>query len=85
MWSLSNGIKVILKKTDFKDDQILMIGSSFGGTSKYASSAPINSNMVNQVINLGGVGNFSATDLTKEFCGNITDNQVTAYFNIMEH
>lgn len=65
VWSLSNGIKVILKKTDFKDDQILMIGSSFGGTSKYATSDPINSKMVNQVINLGGVGNFSATDLSK--------------------
>lgn len=26
-----------------------------------------------------------ATDLTKEFSGNITDNQVTAYFAIMEH
>lgn len=65
VWSLSNGIKVILKKTDFKDDQIIMIGSSFGGTSKYAKSDPVNSKMVNQVINLGGVGNFSATDLSK--------------------
>ncbi len=30
VWTLQNGIKVILKNTDFKDDQILMTGTSEG-------------------------------------------------------
>lgn len=32
-WILSNGIKVTLKQTDFKKDQILFSAKSYGGTS----------------------------------------------------
>lgn len=69
VWTLSNGMKVVLKNTDFKDDQILMTASAFGGTSQYAVQDPINSKVMNNVITLGGVGNFSATDLPKVIAG----------------
>ncbi|HTN68728.1 MAG TPA: insulinase family protein [Dysgonamonadaceae bacterium] len=69
VWTLSNGMKVILKKTDFKDDQILMIASSVGGTSQYAEQDPINSKMMGNVMTLGGVGNFSVTNLRKVLAG----------------
>lgn len=69
VWTLQNGIKVILKNTDFKDDQILMTGTSEGGYSRYALQDPINSRMMSKVMTLGGVGNFSATDLPKVLAG----------------
>lgn len=69
IWTLQNGIKVILKKTDFKDDEIMMSGSSVGGFSQYAQQDPINSRLMGSVMNLGGVGNFSATDLPKVLAG----------------
>ncbi len=69
VWTLSNGMKVVLKKTDFKDDQIVMTASSVGGTSQYAELDPINSKVMNTVMNLGGIGNFSAINLRKVLAG----------------
>ena len=68
-WTLSNGVKVVLKKTQFKDDEILMVASSIGGTSQYAVQDPINTKVMGQVMTLGGVGNFSATQLPKALAG----------------
>lgn len=69
VWTLENGMKVILKSTDFKNDEILMTASSEGGTSIYAEEDPLNSKMMNQVMTLGGVGNFSVTNLRKVLAG----------------
>lgn len=69
VWTLQNGMKVILKNTDFKDDEIRMTGTSAGGYSPYAMQDPINSKMMNAVMRVGGVGNFSATDLPKVLAG----------------
>ena len=40
--TLSNGVKVILKKTDFKADEIRMKGVSLGGSSIFPDSEIIN-------------------------------------------
>ena len=69
VWTLENGIKVILKDTDFKNDEILMTASSVGGYSQYATQDPLNSRIMGSIITLGGVGNFSATDLPKVLAG----------------
>lgn len=69
VWTLSNGMKVVLKNTDFKDDQILMTASSVGGYSQYAEQDPINSKTMSSIMTLGGVGNFSATNLRKVMAG----------------
>jgi len=69
VWTLQNGMKVILKNTDFKDDEIRMTGTSVGGYSQYAVQDPINSKLMNAVMGVGGVGNFSATDLPKVLAG----------------
>lgn len=69
VWTLQNGMKVILKNTDFKDDEIIMTGTSMGGYSQYALQDPVNSKLMNTVMRVGGVGNFSATDLNKVLAG----------------
>jgi zinc protease len=69
VWTLQNGMKVILKNTDFKDDQILMTGTSAGGYSQYAVQDPVNSKLMSAVMGVGGVGSFSATDLPKVLAG----------------
>lgn len=66
---LSNGIKVALKHTDFKKDQILMTATSPGGTSLVGDKDIPNLKIINSAINLGGVGNFSQTDLGKKLAG----------------
>lgn len=66
--TLSNGVKVILKKTDFKADEIRMKGSSLGGTSLFPDSEIINIKSLD-AISAGGLGNFSAVDLEKVLAG----------------
>lgn len=69
VWTLSNGMKVVLKKTDYKDDQILMTGIAYGGTSIVPEADIFNAGMAGMVPGLGGAGNFSATDLRKVLSG----------------
>ncbi|MCK9437878.1 MAG: insulinase family protein, partial [Synergistaceae bacterium] len=69
VWTLQNGMTVILKNTDFKDDEIMMTATSTGGYSQYAVQDPVNSRMMGSVMNLGGLGNFSTTDLPKVLAG----------------
>ncbi|MEG1562797.1 MAG: insulinase family protein [Bacteroides sp.] len=67
--TLSNGVKVILKKTDFKADEIRMKGISLGGSSLFPDTEIININGINEVMQLGGLGNFSKVDLEKVLAG----------------
>jgi zinc protease len=67
--TLSNGIKVVIKKTDFKADAILMRGVSLGGNSLFPDSEYVNLQIINSVVSAGGLGNFSATDLNKVLAG----------------
>lgn len=67
--TLSNGVKVYVKKTDFKADDIQMKAVSFGGNSLFPDSEAINIKAMNDVTELGGLGNFSAVDLEKVLAG----------------
>ena len=69
MLTMKNGVKVIYKTTDFKDDEILMNAYSFGGWSVMDASNPYNIQEINDLMTLGGVGNFSAIDLPKILAG----------------
>lgn len=67
-YTLSNGVKVYRKTTDFNKDQILMNGMSWGGISLYSTSEALNLNNMD-VFTCGGVGSFSVTDLSKVLAG----------------
>lgn len=69
VWTLSNGMRVVLKKTDYKDDQILMSSIAYGGNSIIADKDIPNIEMVSAVPYIGGIGNFSSTDLKKALAG----------------
>ena len=69
VWNLSNGATVVVKKTDFKDDQIMFLANSPGGYSLFDKADIISTKVVGDLISLGGVGNFSATDLKKVLAG----------------
>lgn len=67
--TLGNGIKVVLKHTDFKKDEIMMTATSPGGSTLFGNKDIDNLKVFNDVIELGGLGNFSATDLVKMLAG----------------
>ena len=67
--TLSNGVRVVLKSTDFKADEIRMRAFSPGGTSVFGTKEAIQLKMLNSVAGLGGLGNFSNVDLEKVLAG----------------
>lgn len=68
-WTLSNGIKVISKKTDYREDQVLMSAYSKGGSSLYDTRELPNINMLSAVMNASGLGSFKRNELNKALSG----------------
>ncbi len=68
-WTLANGVRVILKPTDFKADEVLLSGFSPGGTSLVPDSLYLASVVAAQAVGLGGLADFSAIELQKKLAG----------------
>jgi len=78
VWTLSNGAKVVIKPTTFKDDEILISGFASGGSSvidsKYVPEIKVMGKMLESILgesalSAGGLGKFSKTDLKKVLSG----------------
>ena len=69
--TLSNGAKVIYKKTDFKNDEVLFEAFSFGGNSLYTDKELLATVYANGGINEAGIGGLSKKDLSKMMSGKI--------------
>ncbi len=67
--TFSNGAKVVLKPTDFKNDEILLTSFHKGGTSRYGVNDKYSANYASTIVQQMGIGDFSPTDLTKYLAG----------------
>lgn len=67
--TLGNGVRVILKPTDFKNDQVILAASRLGGQYNYTPSDRLNAEYSAAVVNQMGIGNFSPIDLRKVLAG----------------
>ena len=81
MYKLSNGATVYVKPTDFNKDQIVLRAYSQGGLSLYPESESLSLKNID-LFTEGGVGNFSATALTKALAGKQV--AVNPYINLYE-
>lgn len=64
-WILGNGVKVILKPTDFKNDEVLLNGYSWGGTSRYEDSDYMSAMYSTAITANSGIGDWDAVTLEK--------------------
>jgi len=71
IWELANGVKVVLKPTTFRADEIIFRASSPGGTSLATDADYMPASTATQVVNPGGVAKFSAIDLGKMLAGKV--------------
>ncbi|MDD5184558.1 MAG: insulinase family protein [Paludibacter sp.] len=71
-WTLSNGVKIIIKPTTFKKDEILLNAFSEGGLSKISNVADLPSGMLATAIESNnGLGDYTLIDLNKILTGKI--------------
>lgn len=69
--TLSNGIKVVLKKTDFKKDQVSFSAEGFGGSSLYGDKDYANLQLLDDAISASGLGEFKNNELQKALAGKV--------------
>lgn len=79
-WTLSNGCKIILKPTDFKNDEIQFYAFSPGGTSLISNEKYVSARSASDIISLSGLGEFDLNTLNKK----IADKVVTVFPYINE-
>ena len=70
-WKLSNGAIVLLKPTDFKNDEILIRGSSYGGESLAPDSMHLTAARAADIVAQMGAGKFDTTELGKALTGKV--------------
>jgi zinc protease len=68
-WKLSNGVRVILKPTEFKNDELLMRAFSPGGSSLAADSDYDGISSASGIIGQSGAGEFNRVALGKKLTG----------------
>ena len=85
IWTLSNGIKVILKPTDFQADKLSVAGYKVGGTNRYPDSEKVNIGMLSALSSIGGYGAFDATQLGKKLSGSTASANVSSgpYYDVI--
>lgn len=79
-YTLSNGVKVTIRPTDFKSDEILMAGIKKGGTNNYGLEDRSNVHFAADVVDAMGVGGFTPNDLEKM----LADKQVKVSVDISD-
>lgn len=70
-WKLSNGATVVLKSTDFKNDEVAFIAFSPGGHSLVPDKKFVSASIAAQLASVSGVGDFDAVALQKKLSGKI--------------
>ncbi|MEQ8909829.1 MAG: insulinase family protein [Vicingaceae bacterium] len=70
-YTLSNGLKVTYKKTDFKNDEIKFSAYSPGGMSHLSTKKYKDASMASNYVGMTGIGEFGMTDLQKFMSGKI--------------
>ena len=68
-WKLSNGARVLVKPTDFRDDELLFRAYGPGGTSVVSDSDYLDATIATAAVDAGGIGTFNATSLQKALAG----------------
>ncbi|MDR2283513.1 MAG: insulinase family protein, partial [Sphingobacterium sp.] len=77
--TLSNGVKIVLKPTEFQNDAIRFSSFSAGGTSLYSNADFESARNASGILSASGVGQFGPVELPKILTGKQV--QVTPYIN----
>ncbi len=81
-WTLSNGVRVVLVPTTFKDDEVVFRAFSAGGTSLAPDDMFVAARTASVVIGAGGLGSFSPIALRKKLTGTVA--RVSASIGALE-
>lgn len=68
-YMLPNGVSFVIKKTNYKEDEIQMSSFSYGGSCRYSDAEAYMVGQVDGLVDDAGIANFSSTQLSKKLQG----------------
>jgi zinc protease len=81
--TLSNGVEVWLKPTDFKNDQVLLSTYARGGASTAPESEYVDTVLAPSLVSLAGVGGLTPPELNRLLAGKLAS--VSPYIDLQTH
>ena len=72
-WRLSNGVRVVLKPTDFRRDEVMLEGWSPGGHSLVGDEEHLSASWAAEIVSLGGLGELDEIALAKLLAGQVVE------------
>ena len=81
--TLSNGVEVWLKPTDFRNDQISFTSYSKGGLSLASQADYFNAQLATSLVGVGGIGGLNPVDMGKLLAGKLAN--VSPYASTATH
>ncbi len=72
-WRLSNGVRVVLKPTELREDQVLLEGFSPGGHSLVSDADHLTASYAAELISMGGLGEHDALGLSRLMAGSVVE------------
>ncbi|CAN5592492.1 insulinase family protein [soil metagenome] len=70
-WTLANGVRVLVKPTDFREDEVLLAARSPGGMSLVEDEDYFAALTASAVVQAGGIGSLSQSELRKRMAGKL--------------
>lgn len=70
-WRFANGVRLLIKPTDFKADEIQLEGEAAGGLSLLPDDQLVNAAFADAIVRQSGVGDFDAVSLQRKLAGKI--------------
>ena len=68
-YTLENGVRFVVKQTNFKEDEILVHAYSFGGTSLYEDNEYLTASWASSIVDGSGIADFDNSQLSKKLQG----------------
>ncbi|MDO6853350.1 insulinase family protein [Cellulophaga lytica] len=76
IFTLSNGVKVYYKFADKNKNDVKLVATSYGGTSLLATEDLPSANIMGNIVQMSGLGDFSATELPKVLAGKTANTSI---------
>ena len=68
-WRLANGVRVLLKATDFRDDEVVLNAFAPGGLSLAPDADVTSASFAADLVRVSGVGAFNLVELQRALAG----------------
>ncbi|GAB6393301.1 MAG: insulinase family protein [Treponematales bacterium] len=69
LWELSNGARVILKATENRNNEVILLATARGGTTSVSGEEAVSAELAPEMLSASGLGPYDRAELTRKLAG----------------